>query len=156
MIVVGDASVFIALQRVGEMPLLNRVFGEVHVPDAVWREVFAETGTGRDLVAPAWVVRHPVRHSKDPQLAALDPGEAAAILLAHEIGADLLLIDEAAGRRVATSRGLKVTGVVGILIEARHRGEIQSLRQTLERLRTAGFWLGDSVIEAAIGLAGER
>lgn len=157
MIVVGDASVFIALQRIDGLSLLERLFGEVHVPDAVWLEVFLSSPPIVAPAAPAWIVRHQIPSTVQPdrQAASLDPGEAAAIQLAQTLGADLLLIDEAAGRRVAARLGLKVTGVVGVLIEARRRGEIQKLRPVLERLRTAGFWLGEPLIETALRLAGE-
>ena len=67
----------------------------------------------------------------------------------------MLLIDEAAGRRIAIRLGLKVTGVVGVLIEARRRREIPELRPYLERLRSAGFWLGEPLITAALRLAEE-
>ena len=57
MIVVGDASAIIALQRVGELELLRRMFGQVHVPPAVWREVFSPDVPGA-LTAPPWILRH--------------------------------------------------------------------------------------------------
>ncbi|MSU47701.1 MAG: DUF3368 domain-containing protein [Opitutus sp.] len=158
MIVVGDASVFIALLRIDALPLLSRLFGEVHVPDAVWREVFLPQPPIVAPEPPAWVVRHQVAHSAhgDRQLDSLDAGEAEAIQLAQALHADLLLLDETAGRRVAIRLGLKVTGVVGVLIEARRRGEIQQLRVQLENLRATGFWLGDPLIETALRLAGEK
>ena len=54
MIVVGDSSVLIALERIGAQELLPRLYGDVHVPDAVWREVFS----GAQTTAPAWLIRH--------------------------------------------------------------------------------------------------
>jgi predicted nucleic acid-binding protein len=133
------------------------VFGEVHVPEAVWQEVFLPQPPFVAPESPAWVLRHqvapvaPANHT----LSSLDPGEIEAIQLAQFLHAELLLIDEAAGRRVAVSLGLKVTGVVGVLIEARRRGEFPQLRPHLEKLRAAGFWLGDALIENALRLAGE-
>lgn len=157
MIVVGDASVFIALQRIDALPLLSMLFGEVHVPEAVWREVFQPPAPFLAPAAPAWVVHHQVAPPADldRELASLDEGEAQAIQLAQALRAELLLIDEAAGRRIAARFGLKVSGVVGVLIEARRRGEIRQLRSHLERLRAAGFWLSDALIASALNLAGE-
>ena len=156
MIVVGDASVLIALERIDLWFMLPLLYGEVHLPATVWREVgLVDAPPGR--VAPAWLVRHEPR-----EVAAiasdggrLDPGEAEAIQLAQLLRAELLLIDEAAGRRIAIRLGLKVTGVVGVLIEARRRSEIPELRPYLERLRSAGFWLGEPLITAALRLAEE-
>ena len=120
MIVVGDPSVLIALQRVDAWTLLPRLYGEVHVPDAVWLEVFSPRTDGRQPSPPSWLVRHPPHPVSQavPWIEPLDPGETEAILLARELPADLLLIDETAGRRVARRLGLRVTGVVGVLLDA--------------------------------------
>jgi len=87
-IVVGDASVFIALERIDALDLLPTLYGEVHVPDAVWREVF-QTKTG-SAAPPPWIIRHtlhPLPSSAWPEH--LDEGETEAIHLARQLIADL-------------------------------------------------------------------
>ena len=109
MIVVGDASVLIALERIDLWFMLPLLYGEVHLPATVWREVgFVDAPPGR--VAPAWLVRHTSREfaSIASDGGRLDPGEAEAIPLALDLHAELLLIDESAGRRVARVRALPV------------------------------------------------
>ena len=55
-----------------------------------------------------------------------------------------MLLDEGEGRRIAKSLGLKVTGVLGVLLRSKHEGRIVSLRETMEPLQTqCGFRIGD-------------
>ncbi|MBM3854845.1 MAG: DUF3368 domain-containing protein [Verrucomicrobia bacterium] len=158
MIVVGDASALIALHRVGGWDLLPRLYGEVHVPESVWQEVFSVPAfAARMPSAPGWLLRHasPVAAPHSPDLDALDTGEADAIRLAHSLPADLLLIDEVRGRRVAQRLGLRITGVVGLLIEAKRRGLIPSLAAALAKLKAQDFWMSDRLVQEALRLGGE-
>lgn len=156
MIVVGDASVLIALERIDlwfMLPLLN---GEVHLPATVWREAgLVDAPPGR--VAPAWLVRHEPR-----EVAAiasdggrLDPGEAEAIQLALDLHAELLLIDESAGRRVARRLLIPHTGVLGVLAAAKHRGLISAVAPLFEKLRGTGFWISDDLMARVLKDLGE-
>lgn len=81
----------------------------------------------------------------------LDKGEAASIVLAIELKGDLVLIDEKKGRIVAKSRGLKVMGLIGVLIEAKSRGMISKLKPILESLITGTvFWVHTKLYREAL------
>jgi predicted nucleic acid-binding protein len=98
---------------------------------------------------PAWLtVRDPGGDALSRIRADLDAGERAALALALEMDADLVLIDDAAGRREAVSLGIKVTGTIGVLRLAAERGLID-VQGVLARLRSAGFYIHDDVIRAA-------
>jgi len=84
----------------------------------------------------------------------LDLGETAAICCAIERDADLVLLDERDGRRVARRHELTITGVVGVLLRAANAGTVE-LEQELDALRGAGFWISDSLYSDILERAGE-
>jgi predicted nucleic acid-binding protein len=73
----------------------------------------------------------------------LGRGEREAIALAIDLGDDLVILDDQQGRLVSRDRGLSVTGTVGVLIEAKERGFIPSLRPEMDRLIEAGMWINE-------------
>jgi predicted nucleic acid-binding protein len=73
----------------------------------------------------------------------LGRGEREAIALVIDSGADLVILDDRQGRLVSRDRGLSVTGTVGVLIEAKERGFIPSLRPEMDRLIEAGMWINE-------------
>jgi predicted nucleic acid-binding protein len=124
MLVVADSSPINVLVRSANVGLLHELFGRVVIPTEVAGELsHAHTPQAvRDFVAspPDWfTIWQPT--SVDP-IPKLDAGERAAICLARELGADLLLIDERDGRRAAISREVRVIGTIGVLELAADRG----------------------------------
>jgi hypothetical protein len=88
--------------------------------------------------------------------AVLDPGEAEAIALALELSADLILLDERDGRSAAERAGLRVTGVLGVLLRAKTDGQIPLIKPDIEALRTqARFFLSARLQEKVLAIAGE-
>jgi predicted nucleic acid-binding protein len=128
MIAVAETSPICYLILIGEIDLLPKIFSQVLVPQAP-QAVLAEL---RHEDAPSavrnWVSNLPLwMYAKEtPPLASaglekLQAGEQAAILLAESTGADIILLDEKAARRVAAARGLRVTGILGVLGDAAAR-----------------------------------
>lgn len=156
MLVVADSSPLVYLSRVGVLDLLATAFGEVVVPGAVWAEVVdarPDAPGVSALQAASWL--RVDRRDLPPADLGLDPGETAAILLAELLHADLLLIDERAGRGVAEGRGLVVRGTLGVLVQARERGALPALRPVLDALVGEGFRIAPALVAEALRRVGE-
>ena len=161
MIVVSDASVLIGLSAIDRLIVLQALFGELLIPEAVYREIVRD-GKGRpgeqQVRAAMWIR---CRADTDLSLSAdlqtkLDHGEAEAITLAVEVGADILLMDERRGRQLAKAHGLRPLGTVGVLLRARQVGLIGSLQADLDALMRVGFRVGQAIYHKALVEVGER
>lgn len=161
MIVVSNTSPLTNLAAIRQFDLLHKLYGTLHVASGVRAELSfgGKNWPGYDeTMNAAWIQHH--RISNEDLVTALrrdlDRGEAESIALAVELQADLLLMDEQEGRRFADRFDLNTLGVVGVLIEAKARGEIDLIRPHLDALRqVAGFYLGDAVYSFALETARE-
>lgn len=162
MIVVSDASPLISLAVTGHLELLKDLYQKVLIPDAVYHEI---TGSDAELPGVAavqtleWISVQPVENEMVVRAlqGEMDDGEAAAIALAVERQADVVLIDERRARAVATRLGLNVVGVLGVLVEAKHKALIPQLKPILDDLITrAGFWVSAQLYERVLQAVGER
>ncbi len=142
MIVVADTSPLSYLIRLGYIDLLALFYKRVVIPQAVSSEL-------RHSEAPpevrAWAKDPPVWVDVQ-QVQQLDPtlplelgsGEREAISLARNVHADLLLVDERAGREAAEARGIPIAGTLAVLLEASRRGQL-NFQDALEGLRLLNF-----------------
>ena len=140
MIVVSDTSVLVNLAWLNQLSILPSLYGEVIVPTAVWEEivVFGAGKVGAQEIAQAtWIRREsPQNVSFISSLRqTLDNGEAQGIVLALELGADLLLIDERLGRMTAKFFDLEIIGLLGVLVQAKQNGLIDQIKPLLDQLR---------------------
>ena len=152
MIVVADSGPLHYLILLDHSELLRRFYTRVVVPDAVARELAAAGAppTVRDwiLQPPSWVSVVPVAlEAVETITDDLDLGERSAIALATTLGADLLLIDEAAGRAEARRRNLRVTGTLGVLRAGAEQGLV-NVPALIGRLKTTSFYVDDALVNA--------
>ena len=161
MSVVSNASPLINLARIGKLTLLRDLYGELIVPEAVWQEVVIE-GAGQpgadEVESATWIKTQAAtnRQLVNALQQDLDAGEAEAIALTLEIGAELLLMDEHLGRETARHLGLRYVGLVGALVEAKHRGLIRAVKTHLDALRDiAGFRVVDALYARVLQDEGE-
>ncbi len=159
-VVISDTSPVRALANLGLLRLLGEIYEEVIIPSAVESEL-ADPPAGHIAVKVAdlpFVRVHPVLDDSRFRsfLVDLDPGESEAMALALELRADLILIDETAGRARAKQVGLDTIGVLGILLEAKHRGLLETLAPLLDQLQTEHrFFIGSRLRNDVLLRAGE-
>jgi uncharacterized protein len=150
-VVVSDTSPLRALHFIGHLELLPRLFDEVLIPPAVRDELVKPRFRFRPIdiqEIPSAFVRAPVNVQRVRELLQLlQLGEAEAIALAEEAGFGLL-IDEASGRRVASRLGLQITGLAGVLIEAKRQAWVPAVLPLLEKLQDGlGFFLSKKFLD---------
>src|SRR5215207_4169436 len=151
MIVVADSGPLHYLILLQHIELLRRFYGEVLVPEPVASELSAAGAPAvvREWITepPTWVDVRPVPPDVVSMITDdLDSGERAAIALAEAVHADLLLIDEAAGRAEAKRRHLRVTGTLGVIRSGAERGLV-NVPDLLERLKTTSFYVEETLFE---------
>ena len=162
MTIVSNASPLINLARIGKLDLLQRLYDSVLIPQAVWDEVVVQGAgqPGAEEVSSAPWVRHSVVVNAQLVWALrqdLDAGEAEAIVLALETKAELLLMDERLGRETARHMGLRYTGLVGLLIEAKHKGLITEVKSHLDApRREANFRVRNALYRRVLHDEGEK
>lgn len=161
MIVVSDASCLSSLHIIGKLHLLASIYCNVIIPEAVSVELHALAKIYPaldDFDSFDWIQTQSV---KDQSLLndlrkELDEGESEAILLAKELSADILVIDEIAGREIASRMGIKIIGLLGILIVAKQMGLIEKIQPLITELKTkAGFWISEGLSNSVLKSVGE-
>ncbi len=141
--VVSNSSPLIFLSAIGMLDLLKAEFGEVLVPEAVYDEVTSNELKGSNEVKHAdWIKVLTIKNIEMPSfMPMLDRGEESAIVLAIEQDADLVLLDDLAGRRAAMMRGLNVMGTLGFLKVMHRKGRIKNFKDVLDSIQKNGFWM---------------
>ncbi|HEX6900868.1 MAG TPA: DUF3368 domain-containing protein [Thermoanaerobaculia bacterium] len=142
MTVVSDTSPLRYLLWLGHIELLPALFERVTIPGTVADELGHPNASFavRTWIAdpPPWLEIVARTRKAADGLSRLDPGERDAILLAEELRADLLIVDDRRGRDAARSRGIEIMGLIGVLDRAADRGLI-SVPDTVERLGETNF-----------------
>ena len=147
MIVVSDTSPLHGLIAIGKTELLEQLFKKVIIPEAVENELLRikvlETEI-QYLLKQSWIEVKQVSQSEEYTFIRkhLDEGETEAILLAQQLNADLLLMDESKGRKFAKEFHLKSLGLIGVLLKAKKNSLIPEVKPLLDELMNKhGFWI---------------
>ncbi len=161
MIVISDTTPIITLIKINRIALLEKLFGEVFIPEAVFRELTTNTAFADEaeiVKASSFLKVKTVQNQQSLSIlqavSGLDDGESEAIILAGELGSDALIIDERKGRKVAQKLGITITGTIGILIQAHNENMIstENAKLYLEQLKNSNIRLSEALIQEALSM----
>jgi predicted nucleic acid-binding protein len=157
--VVIDASPLIALFKSQQSYLLNQLFSQVLVPEAVWNEVIHnkyDDLASQGIVNVNWLKK--VTVNKIPEVISqrdLGKGESEVLSFALNHSTIRAMLDDHAARQCAKTLGISTLGTGGMLILAKQRGILLSVTEALEKLRAAGMWISDDLFKLLTSKAGE-
>ncbi|MEY4538256.1 MAG: hypothetical protein RLZZ306_13 [Bacteroidota bacterium] len=147
--IISDTSCFIILSNIGELELLHKVYGEIITTIDIAIE-YGET-------LPDWVEIKAVKDNYKQQLLELqiDKGESSAIALALEIPESMVILDDYKARKIASRLGINYTGTIGVIIKAKLKGIIPSIKPILEKIKQTNFRISIEIELQALKEANE-
>ena len=157
--VISNTTPILSLLKIDKLNLLKELYGKIIIPEAVFREI--ENGKEKpyykDLTKIDWIEIQKIKNkSSRAYFTDLDEGEAEVLILANEQNADLIIMDEIIGRRYVKHLGINLTGTIGVLLKAKNRGLIGSVKNLLTELTEKGTWLNPGLISKILMLADEK
>ena len=160
-IIIADASPLIALGKVNQLTLLEKLFNKVIIPQEVADECLFDRSRPGAIAIDSAIKQGFITVETTPKTPLysqlsnlLDKGEAAAIVHAMEINS-LLLIDEKLGRNKAKQLGLKIVGTAGLLLIAKQKKIIKKVQPIVMALKQNGYRLSDELIKEILKKAQE-
>jgi predicted nucleic acid-binding protein len=154
-----NASPIICLSKAGLADILPALFRDIVVPEAVRKEILAKEEA--DLKGERWASYKWMKIVDDfgiaPQVASWDlgQGESSVISFVMEHPDFWAVLDDREARRCSTALHCRFIGTLGIIVLAKKRGVIPSIRRNLERLKEAGLWLSDELVDQVCRRSGE-
>lgn len=164
MIIVADTTPLISLMKIGHLDLLEQLFGEVQIPEAVFDELVYNTNFPEEsklIQESNYIIRVSVKDTSAVDLlrrsSGLDAGESEAIILSDSIGTSLLLMDEVKGRQVAKQMGIPLMGTIGLLLVGYNEKLLtkQQILECIEIMKTSGRHISESLYQQLLAKISE-
>lgn len=151
MTIVSNSSCLIILDKLGKLDILEKLYTKIVIPTAVKNEVF------KYKEKPNWIEVVEITQPVVPKILekSLGSGESEAISLCLELNADMLIIDDLPARRIAHELGIKITGVIGILLMAKKEGLISKINNLLDEMLKHDFRISKFIYDETLKLARE-
>jgi len=153
--IIGDSSALISLSILDKLDLLEKLYDKLYVPQAVYAEV-TELHKFQSVKLKSFLKdKVKVVDLKITKLG-LGIGELEAITLYKELDADVLLIDDNRAKKYATLNDIKVIGSLGVLVKAKEKGHIESIKPLLKKLQATDIFISDKLVNTILGICGEN
>jgi predicted nucleic acid-binding protein len=156
MIIIADSSALIALASCNSLSLLDKLFCEIKVPQAVFNEVVNQNKPQAQTLKNYLVNKVTFIDPSQLMQQNLGMGEREAMTLYNQLHADLLLIDDAKAKRIAIDNDIKVIGSLGVLLLAKQKGLILKIKPHLELILENKIYLNTAIINQVLTLSGEN
>lgn len=155
--VVSNTTPIIWLASINRLDILEKLFGEIIIAEAVYSEIKAKQGYGYEQVDSHFINVQRIQGQlyKNFLLTQLDLGEAETIILAKELTADFVIIDENLGYRFANNVGLTAIRTLSLLLKAKEKGFITEAKPLLDDIIDKGRWYSNTVYRSFLAKAGE-
>jgi predicted nucleic acid-binding protein len=158
--VVVNTNPLIALSHIGRLDILKQMYGEIFIPEAVYKELSVKKESICKIAvdkAQDWIIIKKISNQMAKTLykTQLHEGEVEVMILTMEMSADVVIIDDANAKKYAKYLELPVTGTLGVLIKAKQRGYVDELKPILYRMMENGIYITQTLIERCLAEVGE-
>lgn len=158
MIAVADSSSLIALSICNRLNLLDMFFDKIIVPEAVYNEITLNNKPESEKLRN-YLLDKVSKENMGKYLLNdiyLGKGELEAIALCKAVNADFLIIDDRLARKAASANNIKIMGSLGILLSAKKKGYINTIKPCIENLKQSNIRISDSLIQKVLQEANEN
>jgi predicted nucleic acid-binding protein len=161
--IVSNTTPIVCFLKLGRLDILKNIFNEIIISQAVYAEVTAKPDEAEAITAlteSGLFKTRPVENKFAVSLLqkqiGLDLGESESIVLAQELKAELLLMDERKGRRVAAENGISISGTLDVLIKAKQMNLVKEIRPLLNELITKDIRIGNNLLKKVLESVNEN
>ena len=158
MIAVSNTTPLITLASIDKIGILKIFFDKVYIAKAVYDEIKAKKSYGYYEIDDEFFIVKEIKDTfaQNILLNDLDLGEAQTIVLAKELNADIVIIDETIGYNIAKLQGLNVKRTLSFLIALKKANKIKSIKPLLDSLLKNGRWISKNVYYEILDICNEK
>ena len=157
--IIVNSTPIIILGNINKLSILKEIYKEIIIPKAVFDEISAKNDKAKSslLQNQDWIKILEVKDKTNRKIyqSKLHNGEVEVMMLAQEISADLLIIDDNTAKKTAKFLGLTVTGTLGVLLKAKSLKIIKEIKPILEEMLQKDFYISENLIKIVLKSANE-